>query len=598
LTKRLLESIRVHTPQGHELIVVDNASTDGTVDYLKGQPDMKIIFNPKNLGFPKACNRGVKAATGDNILFLNNDTVVTENWLGNMLRLLYSDEKIAMVGPVSNYCSGPQQIAVGYQDLSKLDDFARQNSLLHAGSAMSYPRLSGFCLLVKKSVLDEIGLFDERFGIGNFEDDDLCLRARKKGYELMIALDSFVHHEGHMTFNSIEEADLHHLLEENRKKARDKWGKDIYTLLFESDMTISLCMIVKNEEDTIGRCLESVKDLVDEINIVDTGSTDRTKEIVRQYTDRIFDFEWIDDFAAARNFAFQQATKNYILWLDADDVLLEEDRQKFMKLKEELDPTVDSVTMKYHLAIDASGNVSFSNRRNRLVKRERNFRWHGAVHEYLEVYGNIYNSEIAITHMGENHDSDRNLKIYEKRLARGETFTPRDLFYYANELFDHQLFEKAAEYYLKFLQTKQGWVEDEIAACGKLADIYYHLGDEEKERAFAFKSFEYGPPRAEFCCRIGYQFFKHEDYQTSVFWYRLATQLEKPKDHWGFINEACWTWIPHIQLCVCYWRLGDYEKSYHHNEMARRFNPDDPNVLANKNLLENVLKETKEQEQQ
>ena len=84
-------------------------------------------------------------------------------------------------------------------------------------------------------------------------------------------------------------------------------------------ITISLCMIVKNEEAVIARCLDSVKDLVDEINIVDTGSTDNTKEIVQQYTKRPFDFEWIDDFAAARNFSFQQATKDFILWLDADD---------------------------------------------------------------------------------------------------------------------------------------------------------------------------------------------------------------------------------------------------------------------------------------
>ena len=88
-------------------------------------------------------------------------------------------------------------------------------------------------------------------------------------------------------------------------------------------ITISLCMIVKNEEDVIGRCLASVSDLVDEINIVDTGSTDRTKEIVKTYTDRIWDFEWVDDFALARNYSFQQATQEYVLWLDADDVLEE-----------------------------------------------------------------------------------------------------------------------------------------------------------------------------------------------------------------------------------------------------------------------------------
>ena len=96
--------------------------------------------------------------------------------------------------------------------------------------------------------------------------------------------------------------------------------------------SISLCMIVKNEEDVLGRCLDSVADLVDEIVIVDTGSTDRTREIAARFTDQIFDFPWQDDFAAARNESFAHATMDYCMWLDADDVLLEEDREKFLDM--------------------------------------------------------------------------------------------------------------------------------------------------------------------------------------------------------------------------------------------------------------------------
>ena len=98
-------------------------------------------------------------------------------------------------------------------------------------------------------------------------------------------------------------------------------------------ITISLCMIVKNEEEVIGRCLECVKDIVDEIIIVDTGSTDSTKEIVSKYTDMVYDFEWIDDFSAARNFSFSKASKDYTMWLDADDIILEADREKLLKIK-------------------------------------------------------------------------------------------------------------------------------------------------------------------------------------------------------------------------------------------------------------------------
>lgn len=202
-------------------------------------------------------------------------------------------------------------------------------------------------------------------------------------------------------------------------------------------VTISLCMIVKNEANTPARCLDSIQDLVDEIIIVDTGSTDETKAIAQRYTPKVFSFEWRDDFSAARNFSFQQATMNYILWLDADDVLLEEDREKFRRLKLTLDPSVDSVTMLYHVSFDEEGNVTESLRRIRLVKRDKGFQWMGAVHEVLIVEGNNFNSNISVTHQKPldryERDQDRNLKIYQRRMERGDPFTPRDVYSFANE---------------------------------------------------------------------------------------------------------------------------------------------------------------------
>ncbi|EGW36168.1 glycosyltransferase family 2 protein [Desulfosporosinus sp. OT] len=356
------------------------------------------------------------------------------------------------------------------------------------------------------------------------------------------------------------------------------------------EMRISLCMIVRNEENTIARCLNSVKGIPDEIVIVDTGSSDRTKEIVKGFTDKIFDFTWIDDFAAARNFAFSEATEDYILWLDADDIVADTDREKFLKLKKNIDPLIDVVNMPYLLAFDQFGAVTFSLKRNRLVKRSKNFQWIGAVHEYLEVYGHVLNSDICITHkeMGGN-DSCRNLKIYEKRKARGESFSPRDLFYYANELLDHQLYDQAIKSYQEFLKTGQGWVEDNISSCGKLADCYQKLEDEDKQLEYLFKSFEYATPRAEFCCRLGFHFLSAKQYEQGAFWYKLATQLDKPFDCWGPIIEACWTWLPHLQLCVCYDRIGKHELAYAHNEIARKYCPENTQVLYNKNYLEGLL---------
>lgn len=143
--------------------------------------------------------------------------------------------------------------------------------------------------------------------------------------------------------------------------------------------TISLCMIVRNEEAVLDRCLESAADLVDEIVIVDTGSTDATKEIARQFTDKLFDFPWVDDFAAARNFSFDQASGDYCMWLDADDVIEEPDRARFRAMREQLLPEADVVMMPYHTAFDPQGQPTFTYYRERVVRNEARFRWSGAV---------------------------------------------------------------------------------------------------------------------------------------------------------------------------------------------------------------------------
>ncbi|MGF7045969.1 glycosyltransferase involved in cell wall biosynthesis [Paenibacillus sp. DS2015] len=135
--------------------------------------------------------------------------------------------------------------------------------------------------------------------------------------------------------------------------------------------------------------MSSVEGIADEIVIVDTGSTDKTKEIAAQFGAIVTDFEWIDDFAAARNYAFSQATQEYILWLDADDMIKEKDRLLFKELKRTLASDVQSVTMAYHLAFDGEGNVTSSLRRNRLVRRDCQFQWIGPVHEYLAVGGTL-----------------------------------------------------------------------------------------------------------------------------------------------------------------------------------------------------------------
>ena len=116
---------------------------------------------------------------------------------------------------------------------------------------------------------------------------------------------------------------------------------------------ISLCMIVRDEEPVLERCLNSVVDLVDEIILVDTGSVDGTKEIAAKFSNKIYDFQWVDDFSAARNFAFSKGTGDYLLWMDADDVFPASEKRKFFDLKEELEKKpCDMVMMVYDAGFD------------------------------------------------------------------------------------------------------------------------------------------------------------------------------------------------------------------------------------------------------
>lgn len=221
-------------------------------------------------------------------------------------------------------------------------------------------------------------------------------------------------------------------------------------------VTVSLCMIVKNEEDVLARCLDSVKDLVDEIIIVDTGSKDRTKEIAHTYTDNVFDFVWIDDFAAARNFAFSKAKCMYCMWLDADDVILLKDQEGFQRLKETLSPETDMVMMKYHTAFDSSGKPTFSYYRERLIANHKGYQWVGAVHEIIPPTGNIYYSDdAAVSHKKLRvQDPDRNLRIFEKLIAQGNVLDARQQFYYARELYYHNHLKKQFKYLTHFCKEK------------------------------------------------------------------------------------------------------------------------------------------------
>ncbi|MCR8845362.1 glycosyltransferase family 2 protein [Paenibacillus sp. SC116] len=328
-----LASIRKYTTEPYELIVVDNGSTDLTVMYLKQQPDVTLICNEYNKGFATGCNQGMAIATGDQILFLNNDTVVTPNWLTHLIDALYASPDIGIVGPLTNYSSGHQIIPVPYKELFDLNVFAHEHQIVNAGKTTEVRRLIGFCLLVKRKVLDEVGGFDELYDIGNFEDDDLCLRAAKAGYRLYIANACFIHHVGHATMNDMvdeQKNNVQHLMGINRKKAKEKWGADIFDLIYKEDVKLSCCVIAVTETALI-RALDSIKEIADEIIVVDCTGT--CSEVATTYRAKYVSGHSNIGKQKQWQRAVEEAECPYLMLLNVDEYISNQMRRKIRALK-------------------------------------------------------------------------------------------------------------------------------------------------------------------------------------------------------------------------------------------------------------------------
>jgi GT2 family glycosyltransferase len=231
-TRQCLNSIFARTDSPFELIIVDNGSRDGTVDYLSSlsRSDsaclrIKLIENKENQGFAKGCNQGLAEARGDYLLLLNNDVVVTTGWLSRLVGALQNNNRLGFVGPMSNYVSGPQWVSkpsYNVRTLEGLEQFAALTASRHCGQVIRCSRIVGFCLLIKKAVIDTIGGLDSRYGLGNFEDDDFCLRALLAGFQGGIVKDCFVHHFGGRTFFG---NNLHYeeQLKKNWSLFKEKW---------------------------------------------------------------------------------------------------------------------------------------------------------------------------------------------------------------------------------------------------------------------------------------------------------------------------------------------------------------------------------------
>lgn len=216
-TKMCFRSIHACTHYPYELIVVDNGSVDRTSRWLKSSRfKIRLIHNKKNLGAPKAFNQGIKVSIGDYIIFLNNDTIVSEGWLGKLVKWAESDKKVGIVGACTNLVSESEAQPPTVQRMAAVI------SLTTKGEYKEVPGLTSFCMLVKRKVLEDVGGFDENYGPGTNDDHDFCLRVKMAGYKIICAMDTFVFHFYNRTLGNFN---IRELDRRNREYFVKKFGK-------------------------------------------------------------------------------------------------------------------------------------------------------------------------------------------------------------------------------------------------------------------------------------------------------------------------------------------------------------------------------------
>lgn len=391
-----------------KVIVIDNGSHPA----LKTPKWVTRLQNGENIGFARACNQGFEASNSEIVLFLNSDTVVHPD---SLLRLMepFEDETASATGPYTNNSGHFQKLdlpcASGKEYELLAQDFARRPQ-----ADRDVDMLVGFCLAIRKAALGEELPFDERFGLGTFEDNDLCYRLRRKGHRLILASRSFIYHEGSKTFSKLEAEEkafrTEQLLDQNLHKYISKWKGDLDSgyashlsgltgepIQFEplrapelqatqiaelkEQADITLCMIVKNEERVIRDCLESVKPFFKEIHVLDTGSTDATVQIAKECGAKVGHFDWINDFSAARTKSMAAAKSRWIMWMDADDTLPHECGKAILRAA--IDAPEDIIGFVIPVKFVESSGTGTEVDHVKLIRNVPGLTWEGRIHEQI-----------------------------------------------------------------------------------------------------------------------------------------------------------------------------------------------------------------------
>lgn len=338
--------------------------------------------------------------------------------------------------------------------------------------------------------------------------------------------------------------------------------------------TISVCMIVKDEEENLAKCLDCLTDIADEIIIVDTGSTDDTVAIAQRYADEVHHFEWVDDFAAARNYSLSKASGDYIYVADADEMIDAENQRRFAQLKEALLPEVEVVEMAYINRHDFVTTENFEGEyRPKLFRRLRRFQYADPIHEVLRTDPVVFRSNVAVYHYPSGDHSARDLGIFATHVRAGTRFSARLEMMYARELLlvgSEEDFENAHPYFERVRLDGAASAERMRRAACVLAKHAALTADGDTLLKYAAPELV-GQPPAEICCSMGDYFLAEDNVQSAADWYTAALSGATPE----LVATAVGRW-PLEGLAACFDKAGDTETAARYRTQAENWTPGMP----------------------
>lgn len=335
-------------------------------------------------------------------------------------------------------------------------------------------------------------------------------------------------------------------------------------------ITISVCMIVKNEEAVLARCLNSLQGIADEIIIVDTGSDDQTKEIAARYTEQIYDYKWIDDFSDARNFAFSKAHMDYIYSADADEVLDEENRKQFLLLKQVLDSQVEIVQMYYNNQLEHGTVYNFDKEyRPKLYKRVRQFVWEEPVHEAVRLNPVVFDSDIAIMHLPQECHAKRDFNCYQKALQKDGRLSKKLFTMYARELFvsgELEDFLEAEAYFTDVIHRETLHLDELKMAQCVLARCAHLRGDDKAFLTMCLHNVADGKASAEVCYELGLYYQQQGDINEAYIWFTNAAFETESQCNIHYSGD----W-PLARLAECAKLLGAFSDADRYEELQKEW---------------------------